>query len=102
MGILVYEMLVGIPPFYSSSVNNMYRKAIKEKVVFKPNVKISKEAKDLIVKLLRKSAKRRLGSQADSLEVLSHPFFKKLDWTQLLARKLKAPFLPEITGEKWL
>ena len=24
LGILIYEMLFGIPPFYSSSVNNMY------------------------------------------------------------------------------
>ena len=55
-------MLYGIPPFYSSSVNNMYRKIIREKVIFKNNVKISKEAKSLILKLLSKNPKKRLGS----------------------------------------
>lgn len=84
LGILIYEMLYGIPPFYSSSVNNMYRKIIREKVIFKKNLKISKEAKSLILKLLSKNPSKRLGSQADSLEVLSHPFFKPLEWTLLL------------------
>lgn len=52
LGILIYEMLFGIPPFYSSNVQQMYRKAIREKVVFKKTVNVSDEAKDVIVKLL--------------------------------------------------
>ena len=102
LGILIYEMLFGIPPFYSSNVQNMYRKAVKESVVFKPGIKISDNAKDIITKLLTKDQTKRLGSQADSLEVLSHPWFADLDWSKLLERKLKAPFVPEITGDAWL
>ena len=102
LGILIYEMIFGIPPFYSSNVQNMYRKIVKEKVVFKPGIKISDEAKDIINKLLVKSQSRRLGSEADSLEVLSHPWFSDLDWSKLLERKLKAPFVPEVSGDKWL
>ncbi len=49
LGILLYEMLYGIPPFYSNSVNNMYRKIIKEQVQFKYKVKVSNEAKDFIL-----------------------------------------------------
>ena len=102
LGILIYEMLYGIPPFYSSDVQTMYRKAIREKVVFKKKTSISKEAKDIILKLLHKSQKKRLGSQADSLEVLSHPWFDDLDWSKLLEKKLKSPFKPEIKGDAWL
>ena len=80
----------------------MYRKAIREKVVFKKTVKVSDEAKDVIVKLLQKNPKKRLGSQADSLEVLSHPWFSDLDWTKLLEKEIKAPFIPEVSGDSFL
>lgn len=80
----------------------MYRKIIKEKVKFKPNVKISKEAEDLIVQLLNKNPKQRLGNQADSLEILSHPWFEDLDWTQLLEKQIKAPFVPNTEGDAYI
>lgn len=102
LGVLIYEMIYGIPPFYSSNVQTMYRKAIREQPVFKPGVKISENCKDLILKLLTKEQTKRLGAQADSLEVLSHPWFADLDWSKLLERKLKAPFVPEVNGEAWL
>lgn len=102
LGVLIYEMLFGIPPFYSSNVQNMFRKAVKEDVVFKPGIKISDEAKDIIMKLLVKNQNKRLGSQADSLEVLSHPWFASIDWSKLLQHKLKAPFVPEVSGDAWL
>lgn len=102
LGVLIYEMLFGIPPFYSSNVQNMYRKAVREDAVFKPGIDISSEAKDIIQKLLVKDQTKRLGCQADSLEVLSHPWFAGLDWSKLLSRKLKAPFVPDVTGDAWL
>lgn len=102
LGVLIYEMMFGIPPFYSSNVQMMYKKAVRESPVFKPGIKISDEAKDIINKLLTKDPVTRLGAMADSLEVLSHPWFKDLDWSKLLERKLKAPFVPEVTGDAWL
>ena len=102
LGILIYEMMNGIPPFYDRIQQRMYKKIVKEQVKFKPNVKISDNCKDIILKLLNKNQHKRLGSEADSLEVLSHPWFKDLDWSKLLERKLKAPFIPEVSGEKWL
>ena len=102
LGILIYEMMFGIPPFYSSNVQMMYKKAVREPVVFKPGIKISDDAKDLINKLLAKDPNNRLGAQADSLEVLSHSWFKDLDWSRLLERKVKAPFIPDVSGDAWL
>lgn len=80
----------------------MYRKIIREKVKFKPNVKISDDAKDLIEKLLIKNPQKRFGSQADSLEILSHPWFETLDWTKLLEKEIKAPFVPDTKGDSYL
>ena len=102
LGVLTYEMLSGIPPFYSSQVNQMYRKIIKEPVVFKPNVNISPEAKDFITRLLQKNQALRLGYQAGSLEIMNHPFFKGMNWEKLMTKELKSPFTPQVSGDSWL
>lgn len=102
LGILLYEMLFGVPPFYSSNVQNMYKKIVREPVAFRPDIQISDLGKDLINKLLAKDQSARLGSQADSLEVLSHPWFADLDWSKLLQRKLEAPFKPKVDGDEWM
>ena len=95
-GILIYEMIFGIPPFYSSNVQNMYKRAVKEPVAFKQGIEVSSECKDLIVKLLDKDQKTRFGSASDSLEILSHDWFKDIDLTKLLEKKLKSPFQPDL------
>jgi serum/glucocorticoid-regulated kinase 2 len=95
-GILIYEMIFGIPPFYSSNVQNMYKKAVKESVAFKQGIEVSPECKDLIQKLLDKEQKTRFGSTSDSLEILSHDWFKDIDLSKLLEKKLKSPFQPDL------
>lgn len=72
----------------------MYRKIIKEPVVFKPNVQCSDAAKDFILKLLQKNQKIRLGSEAGSLEIMNHPFFKEINWEKLMSQEIKSPFIP--------
>lgn len=102
LGILIYEMMHGLPPFYSNNLNVMYKRAIKDTVHWKSNVKISDQARDIIVKLLKKNPKKRLGSEADSLEVLSHPWFEDLDWCELLEKKIPAPYVPKTGGTDWI
>ena len=102
LGILIYEMMHGLPPFYSNNITVMYKRIIKDVVRWKSNVDISNESKDIIVKLLNKNPNKRLGSEADSLEVLSHPWFEDLDWTDMLEKKFESPYVPETSGTHWL
>ena len=102
LGILIYEMMSGTPAFYSSNPQQMYKKIVKEDVVFKQNVSISDEGKDIILQLLQKDPANRLGSKNDSLDVMSHPWFKSIDMTKLLTRQLKAPFVPKTAGDEWI
>jgi serum/glucocorticoid-regulated kinase 2 len=99
LGILVYEMMFGIPPFYSKDVQEMYKNTILNPLKFKPRPKISDEAKDFIAGLLVKAPSKRLGSCADSLEVMNHPWFKDFNWSKLLEKKLTPPF--NLNDKEW-
>jgi serum/glucocorticoid-regulated kinase 2 len=102
LGILIYEMVHGLPPFYDQNVNNMYNRIIKNVVQWKPNINISPECKSIIKKLLHKDPIKRLGSEADSLEVLSHEWFEDLDWSSMMEKKLPSPYVPSTSGTDWL
>lgn len=93
LGTLVYEMLTGLPPFYSQNVNVMYHKILNGELRFPPY--ISSEAKSLIQDMLQRDPKRRLGTKGAS-EVFQHPFFKKIDWNKLNARGYTPAFKPPV------
>ncbi len=63
----------------------------------KTDIKISPEAQDLIKKLLTKDYMQRLGYTNDVDEVLAHPFFRDINLTDLLKKKIKPSFVPEGT-----
>uniref|UniRef100_A0A667I228 Ribosomal protein S6 kinase n=1 Tax=Lynx canadensis TaxID=61383 RepID=A0A667I228_LYNCA len=55
---------------------------------------------DLLQRLLCKDPKKRLGAGPQGAqEVKNHPFFQGLDWAALAARKIPAPFRPQIRSE---
>lgn len=100
LGIVMYEMLIGIPPFYHHNQSTLFR-LIKHGPVRWPDpemhgISISPIAQDLITSLLEKDRKKRLGQQGDSEEILSHPFFKGIDLDSLLKKKIQAEFTPLI------
>ena len=100
VGILIYEMLIGIPPFYHKNKATMYR-MIKEKEPRFPDpekhgIGISQVAEDLIKKLLDKDPSKRLGTQNDANEILEHPFFDDIDIDDLMEKKLTPDYIPEI------
>lgn len=96
LGVLVYEMLFGLPPFYSKDVQEMYKKTLLNPLRFSSKIMISPEAKDFIAGLLVKAPSKRLGSIADSLEVMSHPWFKDFNWARLLDRNITPPYNPSV------
>jgi serum/glucocorticoid-regulated kinase 2 len=93
-GTLVYEMLFGIPPFFSENVEKMYELITKSDLRFPKKFKVSDEAKDFLGKLLIKDQKERFGINGGFEEIKKHPFFKGIDFKALEEKKIPAPFKP--------
>ncbi len=98
-GILLFEMLCGLPPFYVENVDKMYELIKNSSVKFPRRITLSEDAKDVIRKLLEKNPKKRLGSQNGIEEIKSHPFFASIDFEMVEQKKMKAPFIPELTND---
>ncbi|KAI3638835.1 hypothetical protein MIR68_003333 [Amoeboaphelidium protococcarum] len=98
LGILLYEMMHGVPPFYADNHHAMYRKILYSDLVFPDN--FSPLAKSLITALLDRDPKTRLGSgPTDGEEIKKHPFFKNINWDNLYKKQMAPPFKPQVDSE---
>jgi len=93
-GTLMYEMLTGLPPFYSQDVQDMYNKIMNDKLVFPPQV--SQEARTLLTALLERSPDKRL---QDPKLIKNHPYFKGIDWEKIVRKEVDPPFVPNVKGK---
>ena len=106
LGVLLYEMLLGIPPFRNKNQHVLFQYITTKEVLFpdpkKYNINISEEAKDVIRKLLSKKPSERLGAKGDVDEVMSHPFFKSINVEKLTKKELVPEYKPPIdTSNKY-
>uniref|UniRef100_A0A671NJ66 Serine/threonine-protein kinase Sgk1 n=1 Tax=Sinocyclocheilus anshuiensis TaxID=1608454 RepID=A0A671NJ66_9TELE len=96
LGSVLFEMLYGLPPFYSRNTAEMYSNILHMPLVLKPNV--SNAGRDLLEGLLHKDRTKRLGSKDDFLEMKFHSFFSPINWDDLMAKKIMPPFIPTVTS----
>ena len=93
LGCVVYEMLTGTPPFYSTDRKLVLTGIINHKVP--SNEKLSPVVFDLISKLLVKDPRKRLGALGAE-EVMGHQWFSEIDWTDLETYKILPPNIPKL------
>ncbi|KAK2796373.1 hypothetical protein FQN50_009589 [Emmonsiellopsis sp. PD_5] len=91
LGIFIYEMLTGIPPFFHQDTDKRRLKISNEAPVFPEYLPSS--AKSILTRLLDKDPAKRLGANGVS-EVKAHAFFEGVNWHELLERKHTTPFKP--------
>jgi len=97
LGALLYEMITGLPPFYSRNREVMFEKIMKAELTFPPTM--TPYAKDLLSRLLVRDPTKRLGSgERDANELKEHPFFADMDWDALSKGQVAAPWVPTVSG----
>ncbi|KAJ2959029.1 hypothetical protein NQZ79_g5482 [Umbelopsis isabellina] len=98
LGILIFEMLAGYPPFYDDDHLKLYEKILAGKIkwptYFDPN------AKDLLKRLLTPDLSKRYGNlRGGSDDIKSHRWFEGVDFSRVLGRQIRAPYVPQIRGD---
>lgn len=97
LGALLYEMLTGLPPFYSQNRNALFDRIRFGRLEFPAY--LSANAVSLLSGLLTRDPLKRLGcGEGDAEEVKKHPFFAFIDWQALLKGRMKPPWRPNVAG----
>mmetsp|Transcript_14130 Transcript_14130/g.26565 ORF Transcript_14130/g.26565 Transcript_14130/m.26565 type:complete len:650 (+) Transcript_14130:96-2045(+) len=89
LGVLFYEMLVGKPPYFSHNREELFHNIQCGKLKIPSS--LTTEAKGLLIGLLQRDPKKRLGSNQDAEEVKRHEFFSGVRWEQVMNRSLRPP-----------
>lgn len=98
LGAVLYEMMYGLPPFYSRDTAEMYDNILHKPLRLRTN--ISASARNVLEGLLQKDRSKRLGvGENDFEEIKNHPFFRSIDWQMLYDKKIDPPYNPNVTGQ---
>ncbi|VDB92056.1 unnamed protein product [Peniophora sp. CBMAI 1063] len=93
LGAIMFECVVGYPPFCSENASDTYKKIIAwpQHLNFPEEVHLSREAESLMRRLMTWGDQR-----AGVDEILKHPFFETVNWETI--RSMQAPRQPQLTS----
>lgn len=95
LGILLYEMSAGHPPFFDSDPMRIYEKIVAGKYRFPGH--FTSELKDLVGRVLQVDVSRRYGVLKNGvMDFKNHKWFKEVDWDNLLNSRIRPPFIPKV------
>lgn len=99
LGILIYEFLVGEPPFWDRCPMTLYDIICAGKISFPEG--FDPVARDIISKLCAVDPKERLGHalQGGTKGVMAHEFFRGVDWDDIYNMRVQPPIIPQVERE---
>uniref|UniRef100_A0A182RU24 Ribosomal protein S6 kinase n=1 Tax=Anopheles funestus TaxID=62324 RepID=A0A182RU24_ANOFN len=98
LGALMYDMLTGTPPFCADNRKKTVDAILKDKLNI-PGY-LTPDSRDLIRRLMKRQVSQRLGSgPTDGQAVRAHPFFKNVNWDDVVKRRLDPPIKPVLASE---
>lgn len=97
LGILIFEMLAGYPPFYNENHVLLYETVLEGRIKFPPH--FDPKAADLVQKLCTNDVTLRYGAmKGGANDIKLHPWFSGVDWQKLYNRRIRPPYVPHISG----
>lgn len=97
IGILMYELLTGMPPFTSADPMKTYNIILKGIDALEFPRYIGKNAQSLIKRLGRENPSERLGYQKNGIaDIKKHKWFQGFNWEGLRYRTLTPPIVPHV------
>lgn len=93
LGMVTYEMMTGLPPWYTDDRSKIFKRLLRAQLTFPANTRISPPLMNFIATLLDRAPHRRLGVRGAN-SVKCHPFFRRLDFRALERRRIDAPIRP--------
>jgi len=94
LGVLIYEMLAGFPPFFDEDPFGIYEKILSDAPIAFPS-HFHKDARDLIRSLLQHDLTRRFGCMRNGADdIKNHKWFSSINWKKLENREATAPWQP--------
>mmetsp|Transcript_108653 Transcript_108653/g.308018 ORF Transcript_108653/g.308018 Transcript_108653/m.308018 type:complete len:372 (+) Transcript_108653:189-1304(+) len=95
LGVLIFEMLAGYPPFYDENAFGIYQKVLKGTVDFPRHFDM--KVQSLVKRLLTHDRSKRYGCLKGGVEdIKGHKWYKGFDWEMLLSRQLKPLYVPKL------
>jgi protein kinase X len=97
LGILIYEMIFGYPPFMDDSPMKLYEKILDGKVVFRHIIDLA--CQNIILQFVTADLSSRLGNMKEGIQdIMNHVWFRNVDWTAVFNSERSPPIIPHSEG----
>ncbi|CAF0763798.1 unnamed protein product [Rotaria sordida] len=94
LGILIFEMAAGYPPFYADQPIQIYEKIVQGKFKFPSH--FSSDLKDLVRNLLQADLTKRYGNLKNGTrDIKYHKWFTAINWIAIFEKRVKAQHIPK-------
>ncbi|EME78570.1 uncharacterized protein MYCFIDRAFT_104873, partial [Pseudocercospora fijiensis CIRAD86] len=94
-GVLIYQMLLQQSPFRGEDEDEIYDAILADEPLYP--IHMPRDSVSILQKLLTREPELRLGSgPTDAQEIMSHPFFRNVNWEDVYYKRVPPPFLPTV------
>jgi serine/threonine protein kinase len=96
-GVLIYQMLLQQSPFRGEDEDEIYEAILADEPLYP--IHMPRDSVSILQKLLTREPEMRLGSgPTDAQEIMSHAFFRNINWDDVYHKRIPAPFTPTISN----
>lgn len=96
-GVLIYQMLLQQSPFRGEDEDEIYDAILADEPLYP--IHMPRDSVSILQKLLTREPEMRLGSgPTDAQEIMSHAFFRNINWDDIYHKRVQPPFTPQITS----